>query len=782
MIWLLAAVSMAQEVTLTQIMADETWMGSPPGWPYWSEDSRDIYFYREVPGEDRYTVWSVGRSSGDPVELAEVDRTDSPTSGGVWDDAHRRRLYSYDNNLYLSDRRGRRTPLTRTHDAEREPMWTADDDVIAYRVGSRWFTRDLGTGLVSQVADVRTGDDPADEDDEDEPDFLDAQQLRLFSTLSEREAHADAARDRDRAVRLADPNRVPPPLYIGADLEIRWSRLAPDLKTMVLVVSDEGGGDGRRDQMPVYVTRSGYVETETLRPKVGERSERAERLLLLDLASREVHPLPLSVLPGISDDPLAAFRDAPEEGERPLQVLDVQYHPAGGALAVQLRAHDNKDRWLAVVDTRAEAPALEPVHRLTDPAWVPWAFDELGWLPDPRREALWWLSEESGYGHLYLREGGAVRQLTEGAYEVSGVQASPDGRYLYHEANAGHPGVYEVWRVDTRGGAPEQVTALGGRNPYTLSPDGDWLLLRHEETTRPGEIYVQRARPGARAEQRTDSLSDAYRAIPWVEPELVEVPSTHGAPPIHGRLYAPADSSGAPRPAVIFIHGAGYMQSAHAGWSYYAHEFMFHTLLVQHGYVVLDLDYRASAGYGRDWRTAIYRQMGTPEVEDLLDGAAWLAQNHNVDRDRVGLYGGSYGGFLTLMALFTQPGAFAAGAALRPVTDWAHYNHGYTANILNTPALDPEAYRRSSPIELAEGLADPLLICHGMMDDNVTVQDVFRLSQRLIELEKEDWELALYPLERHGFTEPDAWLDEYRRIFKLFETHLNNTPPALSQE
>jgi dipeptidyl aminopeptidase/acylaminoacyl peptidase len=124
------------------------------------------------------------------------------------------------------------------------------------------------------------------------------------------------------------------------------------------------------------------------------------------------------------------------------------------------------------------------------------------------------------------------------------------------------------------------------------------------------------------------------------------------------------------------------------------------------------------------------------------------------------------------MALFTKPGTFAAGAALRPVTDWAHYNHGYTSNILNTPVQDSLAYAKSSPIYFANGLQDALLICHGMIDDNVHFQDVVRLSQKLIELGKENWQLAPYPLESHGFIEASSWIDEYKRIFKLFEEHL----------
>jgi dipeptidyl aminopeptidase/acylaminoacyl peptidase len=143
------------------------------------------------------------------------------------------------------------------------------------------------------------------------------------------------------------------------------------------------------------------------------------------------------------------------------------------------------------------------------------------------------------------------------------------------------------------------------------------------------------------------------------------------------------------------------------------------------------------------------------------------------------MYGGSYGGFMTLMALFTAPDYFGAGAALRSVTDWAHYNEGYTASILNRPQDDTLAYRRSSPIYFASGLKSPLLMAHGMVDQNVMYQDIVRLEQRLIELGKTNWSLASYPVEDHGFVRPSSWADEYRRIFELFESSIAR-PAAVS--
>ncbi len=164
--------------------------------------------------------------------------------------------------------------------------------------------------------------------------------------------------------------------------------------------------------------------------------------------------------------------------------------------------------------------------------------------------------------------------------------------------------------------------------------------------------------------------------------------------------------------------------------------------------------------------------MGGKDLDDNVDGAKYLVEKHGINPKRIGIYGGSYGGFITLMAMFTKPGVFAAGAALRPVTDWAAYNHQYTANILNEPQTDSLAYRRSSPIYHAAGLQGHLLICHGMVDVNVHIQDSYRLVQRLIELKKENWEMAAYPMEDHGFVEASSWTDEYKRILKLFQEKL----------
>jgi dipeptidyl aminopeptidase/acylaminoacyl peptidase len=276
--------------------------------------------------------------------------------------------------------------------------------------------------------------------------------------------------------------------------------------------------------------------------------------------------------------------------------------------------------------------------------------------------------------------------------------------------------------------------------------------------------------PRAPLKRLTTSPSPEFAQYAWQDAPIVQIPARDGVK-VPARMYKPANYKKG-GPAVIFVHGAGYLQNVDHKWSTYFREYMFHHILQEHGFLVLDVDYRGSAGYGRDWRTAVYQHMGGKDLDDIVDAAKYAVSAHGTDPKKIGLYGGSYGGFITLMAMFTASDTFAAGAALRPVTDWATYNHGYTSDILNTPQSDPEAYRRSSPIFFADGLKGALLICHGMVDTNVEFQDTVRLIQRLIELHKENWSVAPYPVEDHGFIQPSSWADEYKRILKLFEASL----------
>jgi dipeptidyl aminopeptidase/acylaminoacyl peptidase len=415
------------------------------------------------------------------------------------------------------------------------------------------------------------------------------------------------------------------------------------------------------------------------------------------------------------------------------------------------------------------------IDRQRDEAWIGGpgisAFGPtVGWV---NNDLLYFQSEKTGYSHLYTHDikTGTRKALTEGKYEVQNLVLSKNKQYFYLLTNEKHPGKQHWYRLKTDGSKKEQITQMDGGYEVSLSPDEKWIAYRYSYINKPWELYIQENAPGKNPIQVTNKAqSEAFKSYAWRDTKITTITARDGQP-IYTRVYdpKPGTKNGA---AVIFVHGAGYLQNVHYGWSSYFREQMFNNLLADKGYTVIDIDYRASSGYGRDWRTGIYRFMGGKDLDDEVDAAKWLTQTMGIDSNRIGMYGGSYGGFMTLMAMFTQPNVIKAGAALRPVTDWAHYNHGYTANILNEPVNDSIAYAKSSPINFAGGLKNHLLICHGMVDVNVHFQDAVRLNQRLIELGKENWEMAVYPVEDHGFVEPSSWADEYKRILKLFETYL----------
>lgn len=784
-----------EPITLELIMSDSDWIGNAPEGEYWADDGQSIYYQHKKAGSDERDLIQADLTGSVLRIVSDEEQPFIDIRGGSYSSDYTWKVYTRGGNLFVKNFADDTiTQLTRTSENISGVQVMHGDRRLMFRRNGTIIVRDLLTGIETQPADLRAADEPDDKkDDKKKEDFLAAQQERLFETIRERKQEREAAQERRKRETEADTTRLKP-WYLGKGIDIRGTDLSPDGRWMLVQTARSGAKSGRNDTMAQFITEDGYLSTRTVRDKVGTSEVVGEKLTLLDLQERQRYDLDLGVLPGITDDPFAkkeeegADEGVTEEGNdtgdgsatsaeeekkvdpRPVSIGRIMWNEDGTGVIMQVFSTDSKDRWIASVDLSTHA--LIPQHHLHDPAWISWGFGDMGWLADGK--SFYYLSEESGYSHLYAKalDSDQVRHLTSGHFEVSHVRQSRDKKRLFYTANAGHPGIYEAWTIDPATGRSKQLTALGGKNEWSLSPDETRLLISHSTSTRPAELYIQAIDPVAKPRQITWTVSDRFTSKPWVEPLIVEIPSSETDQPIYSRLYLPPEQTSGLRPAVIFIHGAGYLQDAHYGWSYYVHEFMFHTLLAQRGYVVLDMDYRASAGYGRDWRTAIYRQMGTPELVDLRDGVNWLAQHERVDPARVGTYGGSYGGFLTLMALFREPDLFACGAALRPVTDWAHYNHGYTANILDTPAIAPEAYEHSSPIEFADGLKRPLLICHGMLDDNVFVEDTIRLSQRLIELKKQDWEVALFPVEAHAFTEPTSWLNEYRRIYKLFEDHL----------
>jgi dipeptidyl aminopeptidase/acylaminoacyl peptidase len=767
------------ELDVATIMQDtKKWLGSFPNNPYWSEDSKWICFNWNPEAADADSLYKVSAAGGPPIKLTRAERLRTPPAYGDNSRDFRYKVFDRSGDIFLYDKkRDTILQITNTADTESSPHFTLDETGVVFQRGMNLFVFDRASGVIRQVVDFREGKkpepDPTPKTDAEK--YVKTEELNLIEVLKERKA----VRDRTRRAREADRPNAPAEIYIE-DWSVENPLLSPDEKYVTLILEEKS--KARDTRVPNYVTDGGFTEDIEARPKVGAPLDKSQ-FAFVDLARDTLIIIETDSLPGIFEIP--QFTQAPAKADsnanaksqskaREVFVYGPYWSEDGNRAFVVARSADHKDRWLATLDLPSGKLACFEHQR--DEAWVGgpninWGGPgNVGWMPDNQR--VWFFSEESGFSHLFVCDPttGEKRALTSGAFEIYAPQMSRDRKHWYFASNKVHPGERQVYRMPIDGGEWEQFTQLPGRHDAVVSPDGKKLAVIHSLMNQPPELYVQNAAANSKAQQLTFSTKEDWRTYPWRAPEVVQFNARDGAKP-YARLYRPDSANGA---AVIFVHGAGYLQNAHKWWSSYFREYMFHNLLADKGYAVLDIDYRASAGYGRDWRTAIYRHMGGKDLEDQIDGAKWLVENHAIDPKRIGIYGGSYGGFITLMAMFTTPEAFAAGAALRPVTDWAHYNHGYTSSILNIPQADSLAFRRSSPIYFAEGLQGRLLICHGMMDDNVHFQDTVRLAQRLIELGKTDWEVAIYPLEDHGFKEPSSWADEYRRILKLFEETIGN--------
>ncbi|WP_375436783.1 prolyl oligopeptidase family serine peptidase [uncultured Hymenobacter sp.] len=777
-------------LTVEKIMRDQAqWIGTSPSGISWGEDSKHIYFNWNPEKNRRDSLYQVLPAGGAPRKVSAAQRV-LPAREGHYDAKYTRKVYEKDGDIYLLDLKTQRIRrITNTAERETDPAFAQRGQLIVYTRAQNLYTWDPTTGETIQRTDFRRGFKPGSPLLDQSDRFLRAQQLALFEVIRQRDQDQKAREKQQRLLARLRPKAI----YIGQQT-VRDPQLSPDGRYVTYTLAQEPTTT-KATVVPSFITASGFTEDLSSRTKVGSPQTTYE-LGIYDVVRDTTFTLGYRELKGLDEQPAyrkeyqlpvktpqpadtskatAARKQKPAAETRRVRAYGPFWSEDGAHAFLVVRAADNKDRWIVALDPATQKIKL--LDRQRDEAWINGpgiGYDEgnVGWL-DNRR--IWFQSEETGYSHLYTVDvvSGWKKALTSGKFEIQTAQLSRDKKTWYLTANATHPGETHFYHMRLEGGALQQITSLVGGNEVTVSPDEKLVAVRYSSSNSPWELYVQPNKPngtGGRIRQLTHSTTPEFEGYPWRKPEVISFKAHDGAD-VYARLYRPATPQ-AQGPAVIFVHGAGYLQNAHKWWSQYSREYMFHNLLVDKGYTVLDIDYRGSAGYGRNVRTGIYRAMGGLDLQDQVDGAKLLTSKYGVNAQRIGIYGGSYGGFITLMAMFTQPDVFRAGAALRSVTDWAHYNHGYTDNILNEPYNDSLAYARSSPINYAAGLKGALLMCHGMVDTNVHFQDIVRLSQRLIELKKENWELAVYPVEDHSFVEPSSWTDEYRRILKLFEANL----------
>ena len=770
----------SSSLTIETIMqAPDTYVGAWPSNPRWHESGDALYFFWN-PGGDAPSdsLYMVPRDGGNPQKVPPLERRANPPTFDGWHHGEhvysadqQRKVYAADGDLYLYDRTSdTQTRLTDTRTSESDPRFDPDGERILFRRDDNLFALTLSSGLMRQLTDLRPGAAPPDDDPTPQEEFLEEQQTALFETLAQEKQEneqAEEARERDR-----DADN-PPPTYRYGDTRPQQLQMDPT-ERFVTFTQEQDPPEAEETIVADYVTLSGFARSLEARPKVGIPPEEFA-LYIQDVQRDTTYEIDLHQLPGAYDVPQYLQEKSVEmdssEAKRALYSYGPYWSGDGAHAVLVVRSDNNKDRWIVRLDP--ETGDLTVLDRQHDSAWIGGpgisAYGgpgTVGWMPN--NDHFYFQSEATGWSHLYTVNvaTGETQQLTSGAFEVSDPQLSRDGTTWTFTSTEPTPHERHLFRMPADGGERTRLTSEPGMHSAQPSPDGERLGVLYEYTNQPPEVYLQDATEDAGHTRITTSTTEAWRSYDWRDPDIVRYEASDGVE-VPMQLFRPEAPNGA---AVLFVHGAGYTQNVYRGWKYYFREYMFHNMLTDLGYTVVNVDYRGSAGYGRDWRTAIYRHMGGRDLGDYVDVSGYLHDEYDIDPERQFIYGGSYGGFMTLMGLFTAPDAFGGGAALRSVTDWAHYNNTYTSNILNDPQTDSLAYARSSPIYHAEGLEDPLLMPHGLVDTNVQPQDIFRLTQRLIELGKTDWELAIYPVEPHSFTEPSSWTDEYRRIFALIQS------------
>jgi dipeptidyl aminopeptidase/acylaminoacyl peptidase len=744
------------DLSVRNIMRGPELVGRSPDDVRWSADGRWVYFrWRQPEARDTAThVYRVAVGGGAPEMLPDsvADRVLPPSGGGGWTLDRSRRAFERRGDVFVVDRTGAERRITDTPARERGPELSLDGRTVFWMSANNLFSVPVAGGPLRQLTDLRLDNASKTNEPTGARGDLRTRQAELFDAVRDQRA------ERERRELLDSLRATVRPAYLGKNTSISYFDVSPSGRYVLLGVSENVEGD-QQTMVPAWVTESGYTEPLNVRNKVGDVQD-VEKAAILDLHS--------SKLTWIAPDSAQAARK--------LALTPAGWAPTEDRALLIGTPFDYKDRWIYVVGPDGRTTTVDA---LRDTTWVggPGLFTA-NWLSNDR---IYFVSERTGYAHLYTAPatGGPATAITSGQWEVESVSLSPDRRTFLVTTSETHPGERAVYSIPVTGGPRTRVSPLEGWTTVTPSPDARWLALLHSVANAPPELYLMPNRPGARPRQVTESRTAEFRRGPWIRPEVVSFAARDGQT-VYARIFRPRDLGAQPHGgAVIFVHGAGYLQNAHRGWSTYFREYMFHHLLASRGYTVMDVDFRGSAGYGAAVRTGIYRHMGGKDLTDQVDAARWMVAREGVDPKRVGIYGGSYGGFITLMGMFTEPETFRSGAALRSVTDWAHYNHWYTSRILNLPHEDTLAYRRSSPIYFAEGLRGDLLIAHGMVDVNVHFQDVARLAQRLIELGKTNWELAVYPVEDHAFQRADSWTDEYRRIYELFERTLRPGAPPL---
>jgi dipeptidyl aminopeptidase/acylaminoacyl peptidase len=450
---------------------------------------------------------------------------------------------------------------------------------------------------------------------------------------------------------------------------------------------------------------------------------------------------------------------------------------------------DFKKYFIYVAD--AATGSVKNIHEVDEEKfWSIPDWGEAGAQPWPSPNGRWiaFLSDQDGWDHLYVMpsSGGEAVQITKGRFEAWRPAWSHDSARIAFDVNLeDHPGDRAIG-IATIGDDPAHakiayLTPGTGTNiePHWSEGDGS-LVYQHTDTRNSADLYAVAAREGAQPVRLTDSMPGDMDRARFVEPQFVHYAGPDGQQ-VPAWLFVPKNLDRTKRhPVILWIHGDGVNQN-YDGWHVqrnYAVYYSIHQYFLQKGYVILAPDYRGSIGYGRDWRTGVHMDVGGKDAKDAWMGANYLKTLPYVDANRIGVWGLSYGGFFTLIAMTDQPKLFRAGVDVAGVVDYVMYYsdpyHGdWTASRIGTPEEHPDVYKNASPISHIDRLERPLLVLHGTADVNVPFLESVWLMDEALKKHKGDLvSFMIYPGEFHYFSREHVLRDAWHRVDDFFALHL----------
>jgi dipeptidyl-peptidase 4 len=713
-----AAPAAYKPLTVERIYSEPSLSGNLTRGIAWTPDSKQLSFFKTggTAKEAKTELWVMDVASGQRKVLVSADKLQSILPAGA-------------------ERSTQATGLGRHAPAEYQ--WAPNGSALLFQgpKSLAWF--DLKAQAArSLVSGKETIADPKISPDGKYVSFVRNHNLWLVSVADGKERALTA--EGTEEVRKGELDWVYP-----EELEITTAYWwAPDSSAVAYFQMDESNVA----QYPLvdFESPAGEAEEERYPPAGGANP--IVRIFVAPVAGGEAHVV-----------------DTGENAD--VYIARVNWLPDSKHLAIQRLNRQQTVLELLIAD--AASGQTRTALSETDQYWINVSSD-LHFLKDGR---FLWSSERSGYRHLYLYdlEGKELAQLTKGEWEVSAVDAVDETKGLvYFTGTAKSPMERHLYRVSFDGSAISRITIHNGTHVVNMAPDCTAFVDTYSDVTTPPREDVARADGSLLRvinENKVSELADYHLSTPQFL-----VVKAHDGMQLNAVMMKPPDFDASKKyPVLVHTYGGPHIQIVLNAWG--DETALWHQSMAQKGYIIFELDNRGSAGRGHVFEEPIHYRLGAQELSDQLDGVRYLKSLPYVDVERIGIWGWSYGGHMTLHAMLEAGLVFKAGFAGGPVTDWHFYDSIYTERYLGLLPQNEHGYRESSPVDKVAGLKGKLLIAHGTGDDNVHFANTLSLINELIERGKYV-EVMPFPGRGHGVSDPAARKVLMNRVTQFFLDNL----------